>query len=59
MTHVKVFQNAREDLRFFVGKIDPLTLSLEKLPPTSCRKKRRQAENVLVRCKKSSLATDR
>lgn len=59
MTHVEIFENTGKDLRFLVWKIDPLTLSLKKLPPTCRRKKRRQTENVLVRCKKPSLAPDR
>jgi hypothetical protein len=56
---VEVFEDTGKNLGFLVGKVDPLTLSLEKLPPASRRKERRQTENVLVRCKKSSLATDR
>jgi hypothetical protein len=56
---IEVFKDTGKDLGFLVREVDPLTLSLEKLPPTSRRKKGRQAEDVLVRCKKSSLATDR
>jgi hypothetical protein len=59
MTHVEVFEDTRKDLGFFVGKTDPLTLSLEKLPSTSRRKERRQAKDVLMCRKKSPLATDR
>ncbi len=59
MTHVEVFENAREDLGFLVWKMDPLTLSVEKLPSTCCRKERRQTKDVLVCRKKSALTTDR
>lgn len=59
MTHVEILENTRKDLGFFVGKTNPLTLSLEKLSSASRRKERRQAKDVLMCRKKSSLATDR
>jgi len=56
---VEIFENTRKDFGFFIGKTDPLALSLEKLTSTSRRKEWRQAKDVLMCRKKSSLATDR
>lgn len=58
ITYVKILENTGEDLRFLVGKFNPLTLRIEELPPTNRRKERRQAEDVLMRRKQSSFLSN-
>src|SRR4051794_22808375 len=54
-TYVKILQNTAKNLRFFIRKINPLTLLLRtKLATTSRRKERTRNQHILMRRKQSS-----
>lgn len=56
---VEILEDTGKDFGFFVRKMNPLALALEELSLASRRKEGRQAENILVGCKKSILSTNR
>lgn len=53
---VEVLKNSREDLGFFVGNGNPLTLRIEVLVTADALKERRLAQDLLVRRKQSSFS---
>ena len=55
---VEVFEDGREDFRFFIGKGDSFGRSFEELSTAGGREEGGDAEDVFVGCEESLLAAD-
>lgn len=59
-TYVEILQNTAKDLRFFVRKINPLTLRTRTILTTTRRRKERaRNQHILVRRKQAALLPHR